>query len=174
MKYILGTGNNITEYLLIIIVYAALFIIMRYANRRVELNFRKSFRILFWGWALGVFIGNYLFYLIGIMSFLPWLNNFFHTFIWIGLCLTFLYSGCYKKPLWEQFLLFTIFSFIVKAAERYFLGTWEHSYFFFINGNAAYIIGWSLMDGLYPFISMVGLRFIFKYFEGVLVPGYQV
>jgi hypothetical protein len=73
--------------------------------------------------------------------------------------------------MWEQFLLFAIFSFIVKAAERYFLGTWELPYFFFIDGNAAYIIGWSLMDGLYPFISMFGLKVISKYSEGVLVPA---
>jgi hypothetical protein len=171
MESILGAGNNFTDYIFVLIVYAFLFVIMRYASRRVELNFRKTFWILLWGWAVGVFIGNYLFYIIGIMSFLPWLNNFFHTFIWIGLCLTFLYAGCYKNPLWEQFLLFAIFSFIVKAAERYFLGTWELPYFFFIDGNAAYIIGWSLMDGLYPFISMFGLKVISKYSEGVLVPA---
>lgn len=172
MESILGPENNFTDYIFVLIVYASLFILMRYANRRVELNFRKTFRILYWGWAVSVFAGNYLFYLLGIMSFLPWLNNFFHTFIWIGLCLTFLYAGCYKNPLWEQFLLFAIFSFIVKAAESYFLGTWELSYFFFIDGNAAYIIGWSLMDGLYPFISITVLKIISKYTEGVLIPTY--
>jgi hypothetical protein len=171
MEKILGAGNSLADYALVLITYAALFIVMRYANRRIELNFRKTFLILFWGWSVGVFIGNYIFYMIGIMSFLPWLNNFIHTFIWIGLCLGFLFAGCYQKPLWEQFLLFSIFSFIVKAAERYFLGTWELPYFFFIDGNTAYIIGWSLMDGLYPFISMIGLKIVSRFTRGVLVPA---
>jgi hypothetical protein len=173
MEIFLGKGNSLIDYLFILLIYASLFIIMRYANRRIELNFRSTFRILFWGWAAGVFIGNYLFYLLGIMSFLPWLNNFFHTFIWIGLCLGFLYAGCYKNPLWEQFLLFAIFSFFVKAAERYFLGTWEHSHFFFIQGNTAYIIGWSLMDGLYPFVSIAGLKLVSKISKNAYIPVFS-
>ena len=27
------------------------------------------------------------------MSFLPWLTNFMHTFVWIGVCLSYLYLG---------------------------------------------------------------------------------
>ena len=27
------------------------------------------------------------------MSFLPWINNFMHTFLWIGMCLTWIYLG---------------------------------------------------------------------------------
>ncbi|MFY9558336.1 MAG: hypothetical protein WAV20_03150 [Blastocatellia bacterium] len=170
MDEILGPRNSIWDYLALLAVYGALFIVMRYANPRVELNFRRTFWILFAGWGLGVFIGNYVFYRIGIMSFLPWLNNFFHTFIWIGLCLSFLYAGTYKKTLVEQFALFAIFSFIVKWAEREILGTWELDHFFFIQGNLAYILGWSLMDGLYPVLSRIGLRIISKYAGGVVLP----
>jgi len=47
MEKILGTGNSFTDYLFVLLVYAALFIVMRYANKRVELNFRKTFWILF-------------------------------------------------------------------------------------------------------------------------------
>ncbi len=111
MKEILGAGNETTSYLIVLAVYGALFIVMRYANESVELNFRKTFWILFAGWSVGVFAGNYLFYLLGVMSFLPWLNNFFHSFIWIGLCLSFLYAGAHRKPLWEQVAIFAIFSF---------------------------------------------------------------
>src|SRR5215212_4006518 len=153
MREIFGAGNTVVDYLATLAVYAALFILMRYGNETVELNFRKTFWILFAGWGAGVFLGNYLFYLLGFMSFLPWLNNFIHTFIWIGLCLSFLYAGAYKRPLLEQAALFAIFSFIVKWAERAILGTWEMDHFFFIQGNLAYITGWSLMDGLYPIIS---------------------
>ena len=170
MTEILGAGNTFADYVLVLVVYAALFIVMRYANERVELNFRKTFWILFAGWGVGVFFGNYLFYRLGVMSFLPWLNNFFHTFIWIGLCLSFLYAGAYRRPLLEQMALFAIFSFIVKWAERTILGPWELDHFFFIPGNVAYIAGWSLMDGLYPIISAFGLRLLSKFVRGVITP----
>jgi hypothetical protein len=151
--------------------YGALFLVLRHANRRVELSFRHTFWILFWGWGVGTFLGNYAFYRLGIMSFLPWLNNALHTFVWIGLCLGFLYAGAYRRPLWEQFALFAIFSFLVKVAENRLLGTWELDHFFFIPGNAAYLLGWSLMDGLYPLLSMAGLSLVARFSRGVVVPS---
>lgn len=168
MTEILGAGNEIKDYLIVLAVYGALFIVMRHGQERIELNFRKTFWILFAGWGVGVFPGNYFFYRLGIMSFLPWLNNFFHTFIWIGLCLGFLYAGAHRKPLREQFALFAIFSFIVKWAERTVLGTWELDHFFFIHGNIAYLTGWSLLDGLYPIISAFGLKPVSKFVTGVI------
>jgi hypothetical protein len=171
MNELLGLRNSVGDYVVVLVVYAALFVLIRHANATVELNFRRTFWILFFGWSVGVFVGNYVFYRIGIMSFLPWLNNFFHTFIWIGLCLGFLYAGAYKKPFWEQFALFAIYSFIVKWAEHEILGTWEMDRFFFIQGNLAYEIGWSLLDGLYPLLSTVGLKIVSKYVEGVVRPG---
>lgn len=167
---LLGPRNNWWDYAAVLAVYGALFIVMRHANARIELNFRKTFWILFFGWAGGVFVGNYVFYRIGIMSFLPWLNNFLHTFVWIGLCLGFLYAGSHRKSFLEQFALFAIFSFIVKWAEREILGTWEFDHFFFIQGNLAYVIGWSLMDGLYPLLSAIGLGIISRYVTGVVRP----
>ena len=170
MREILGLENGVIDYLAVLAVYGALFIVMRYANERVELNFRKTFWILFAGWGVGVFVGNYLFYLLGVMSFLPWLNNFFHTFIWIGLCLSFLYAGAHRRPVWEQFALFAIFSFIVKCAEQMILETWELDHFFFIEGNLTYLVGWSLMDGLYPILSALGLKLVSKFVRGVITP----
>ena len=167
---LLGPRNSVVDYLAVLAVYGAMFILMRHANATVELNFRRSFWILFFGWSVGVFVGNYVFFLADIMSFLPWLNNFLHTFVWIGLCLGFLYAGTYRKPFWEQFALFAIFSFLVKWAEHEILGTWEMDHFFFIQGNLAYIIGWSLMDGLYPLLSAIGLRIVSKYVKGVVSP----
>jgi hypothetical protein len=168
VEEIFGAGNGLLSYTLVLVVYAALFVVMRYANERVELNFVRTYWILFFGWAVSVFAGNYLFYKLGVMSFLPWLNNFLHTVIWIGLCLSFLYAGARRKPLLEQFALFAIFSFIVKWAEHEILGTWEMNRFFFIQGNLAYITGWSLMDGLYPIISVLGLSVVSRFVRGVV------
>jgi hypothetical protein len=168
---LLGAGTGITDYLLLLLVYGALFIVMRYANRSVPAGFRRTFITLWIGWAVGVFIANWLLYRAGAMSFLPWLNNAFHTFIWIGLCLGFLYAGAHRRPFLEQFALFAIFSFIVKWAELTLLGTWELDHFFGIPGNIAYITGWSLMDGLYPVVSVVGLKLVSRWIDGLVVPS---
>lgn len=165
----LGPGNGIGRYALVMLVYAALFVPMRYANARVELNFRKTFWILFFCWGLGTFFGNYGIYRAGYMSFLPWVNNLLHTFVWIGLCLGFLYAGAWRRLAWEKFVLFAVFSFIVKVAERLILGTWELDFFFFIPGNLAYLIGWSVLDGLYPTLSALGLKAIGRFVRGVVV-----
>jgi hypothetical protein len=164
-------GLGWQNYLLVLFIYLLLFVVIRNANNRIELNFQRSALVLAIGWSISVFAGNYLFYRIGIMSFLPWFNNFIHSFIWIGYCLSFMYAGCYKKPLLQQCLLFSIFSFFVKHTEHELLGTWEHDNFFGIPGNTSYIIGWSLMDGLYPVISRWGLRQFSKIIDGIVVPG---
>lgn len=171
MESMLGIGNDLFDYLLLLLFYGAMFLLIRHGVRGVELNFRKNYLVLFLGWGLGVFVGNYIFYLIGIMSFLPWLNNAFHTLIWIGLALGYLYAGVYRRPLFEQISLFIVFSFLVKMAEYLLLGTWEHDNFFGIDGNAAYIVGWSIMDGLYPLISMAGLKFVGRFVDGVWSPA---
>jgi hypothetical protein len=167
---LLGAGNGPLRYALVLLVYAALFVVMRYANDHVELNFRRTFWVLYVGWGIGTFLGNYLLYRAGWMSFLPWVNNALHTFVWIGLCLGFLYAGAYRRPAWEQFTLFVVFSFIVKVAERLILGTWELPYFFVIPGNVAYLLGWSVLDGLYPTLSALALRPISRFIRGVVVP----
>jgi hypothetical protein len=170
MDEILGKGNGWDDYGDVLVIYLLLFVLMRYGNKRVELNFQRSRKFLAIGWAVGVFIGNYIFYRIGIMSFLPWLNNFIHCFIWIGFCLSFLYAGCYKREVWEQCLLFSIFSFAVKYAENQILHTWEMNNFFGITINLAYIGGWSIIDAVYPFISKAALKFYSRYKSGIVVP----
>jgi hypothetical protein len=66
--------------------------------------------------------------------------------------------GVIQSPYGSSVSFLSFFSFLVKVGERWILGTWDLPYFFFIKGNITYIIGWSLLDGLYPCISMVGLR----------------
>lgn len=168
---VFGAGNGPAAYLAVVLFYGAMVLLMRYGNRTVEPSFRRTFVALFFGWGIGTFVGNYLLFRIGVMSFLPWLNNALHTFVWIGLCLGFLYAGAHRRPLGEQFLLFAIFSFLVKAAENAILGTWEHPDFFGIPGNTAYIIGWSLLDGLYPLLSLAGLKLLSNFVSGLVVPG---
>jgi hypothetical protein len=170
MDELLGPGNGWDDYGDVLIIYLLMFFLMRYGNKRVELNFKSSRSFLAIGWAVLVFIGNYGFYKMGIMSFLPWVNNAIHCFVWIGFCLSFLYAGCYKRPVWEQCLLFSIFSFIIKYAERELLHTWEQDHFLGIHMNLAYIVGWSILDGLYPFISKYSLKFFSKFIPGLLIP----
>jgi hypothetical protein len=171
MDALLGVGNGVTDYLFVLLVYAVLFLAMRFALGRLDPAFRSTFLVLFAGWSIGTFIGNYALYRAGAMSFLPWLNNFVHTFVWIGLCLGFLYAGVHRRPLALQFGLFALFSFIVKVAENLILGTWEFDRFFFVPGNAAYIVGWSLMDGLYPILSLYGLRLVRKLAPDAVAPS---
>src|SRR5438105_4215507 len=128
---ILGPGNGLLEYGAVLLVYLLLVVAMPAESFRVELNFRRRFWLLFFGWSGCVFPGNYLFYKLGIMSFLPWLNDALHCFVWIGLCLGFLYSKCHRLSLPRQFVMFAVFSFIVKYAENAILGTWELDHFFF-------------------------------------------
>jgi hypothetical protein len=170
MDTILGSGNTLLGYGLVLLIYAGLFVAIRAISARMESGFQRSFWLLYVVWAVGVFVSNYLFYSLGIMSFMPWLNNFIHSFIWIGLCLGFLYGITHKKPLWEQLVLFAVFSFAVKVTENKVLGTWEFNRFFFIDGNLAYIIGWSLFDALYPVGSAIVLRIASRFVTGLTVP----
>src|SRR5437868_12941197 len=98
----LGANNTLLDYLYVLVMYGLLFLVMRYPNQTVELNFRKTYWVLYIGWSVSMFAGNYFFYYVNLMSFLPWLNDFIHSFIWIGFCLVFLYAGCYKRPMLEQ------------------------------------------------------------------------
>ncbi len=149
----------------VLALYAALFAIIRFNKRGLSHSDKRLFITIALGWAVLVFSGNYAFYKIGIMSFLPWINNFMHCFLWIGTCLTYLYLSVRdSQPLVLQCLAFATFSLIVKYAEQLLLGTWEHGHFFFIfQGNFAYVLGWSLLDGLYPLITLAGLRLLSRF-----------
>lgn len=174
IEEILGRGNGLVEYAGVLVLYGAMFLLIRHGSRNIELNQRKSAVILGTVWAMSIFVGNYICYLVGVMGFLPWLNNAFHTWIWIGVCLTWLYMGLYKRPLLQQIPLFIIFSFIVKIGELVLLGTWDFPHFFWIDSvfgledPLTYIIGWSVMDGLYPPISIAILRLASRVTDGII------
>jgi hypothetical protein len=158
--------------LAVLALYAAIYVVIRaIARNGTAPAERKTALVIGLSWAVCVFIANYLLYLAGFMSFLPWPNNFLHTFIWIGLCLTPLYLGVREDlPMAQQFVLFATFSLVVKYGEQKLFGTWDLNHFFHIfRGNAAYVLGWSLADGLYPALTMYGLRLVARWIPGLIV-----
>src|ERR1044071_4808199 len=82
----------------VLLVYAGLFTLIRALKPRIGPGERDSALLIGGCWAVGVFIANYLLYRAGVMSFLPWVNNFLHTFVWIGGGLTLLYLGARRRP----------------------------------------------------------------------------
>ena len=150
--------------------YVAMFVVIRLSRTRIAGFEQRTYWAVAVAWAVPVFIANWLLYKAGAMSFLPWVNNFMHTFLWIGLCLSWLYLGVREtQSLFIQFLLFTTFSLMVKYAEQKLFGTWEHDSFFGIGGNGAYVLGWSLADGTYPILTLLGIRLAARRLDGLAV-----
>jgi hypothetical protein len=150
--------------------YGAMFVLIRLSRGRIADFEKRTYLAVAVAWAVPVFVANWLLYKAGAMSFLPWVNNFMHTFLWIGLCLSWLYLGVREtQPLWLQFVLFTTFSLLVKYAEQKLFGTWEHDNFFGIGGNGAYVMGWSIADGTYPILTLFGVRIAARYLDGLAV-----
>ena len=139
-----------------------MYLFIRYPKPKLELNYKANFIFLFALWAFLMFTGNYLFYRLGVMSFLPWLNNLIHSGIWVGFCLGWLYYCTHERPLWEQFVFFAFSSFLIKIAENMILDTWNMDGYLGINSPYAYIIVMSLVDGFYPVISNWIIRALSK------------
>ena len=69
-----------------------------------------------------------------------------------------------------QCALFFGFFLVVKYAEHFLFGTRELDHFLHLfRGNFAYIMGWSLADGLYPVLTLYGLRLLGKRVPGLIV-----
>ena len=151
---------TVPRVLVVLAFYAALLMVIRAVKPRIEPFESRTFVAIGLGWAVPVFVANYLLYQAGLMSYLPWVTNFMHAFLWIGICLTWLYLGVREdQPIAVQVLLFTTFSIIVKYAEQLAFGTWDLDHFFHVfEGNFAYVLGWSLADGTYPIITLFALR----------------
>src|SRR5687768_17271113 len=149
MNTIMGEENTILDYALVLLIYGLMYLFIRYPKPKMELNFRANFIFLLALWAFLMFTGNYLFYRLGVMSFLPWLNNLIHSGIWVGFCLGWLYYCTHERPWWEQFIFFSFTSFIVKMAENSLLGTWHLDSYLGINNPYAYLVAMSIVDGFY-------------------------
>ena len=122
---IFGINNSWADYLSVLIVYGLMWLLIRYPKPRIELNFQSSYVLLALFWGPLMFVGNYLGYLSGTMSFLPWINNFTHSFIWVGLALSWLYYCTKEQSMVTQFIFASWTSFIVKVSEHLILGTWS-------------------------------------------------
>ena len=145
----------------LLLLYAALLVIFRITKPALSADERRIYGLLYLGWAAPVFVANYLLSLVDLESPMPWYVNFMHTFVWIGLCLGWLYLGTRREPRWVQFVAFATFSLMVKLAEQKLFGAWASDHFFFIfRGNWSHLLGWSLADGLYPLISTLALALI--------------
>lgn len=153
MESILGAGNTVTDYLLVLLIYFLMWLFIKYPRPAIEQNFQGKFNFLGIVWFVLMFTGNYLFYRLGVMSFLPWLNNFIHSFFWIGICLTWLYYCCRERSMLEQIIFFAFTSFIIKMAEHMLLGTWSKDEHFGIKHPLAYLVAMSIVDGAYPVLS---------------------
>lgn len=161
---------NVGTVLAVLAIYAALYVIILGFKLKICARERKTLFVIAGSWAVSVFIANYLLFLAGLMSFLPWENNFLHTFLWIGFCLSRLYLGVREdRSMPAQFVIFATFSLVVKYGEQMLFGTWEHGHFFHVfRGNTAYVLGWSLADGLYPPLTLWGLRLLAKRVPGLI------
>lgn len=155
----------------VLLVYASLFVLIRMHKKSIDRSERKTFWFIALVWAVSVFGGNIMLARMNLMSPLPIVNNFMHTFLWIGLCLAWLYLGIRdRESMVVQFIAFATFSLVVKVFEHQLFGTWDHDHFFHIfRGNAAYILGWSLADGLYPPLTLFGLRLVKRHISGLIV-----
>lgn len=155
--------------LAVLLFYAALLVIIRLINPRVEAAERRTFAAIGLAWAVAVFPANYGLYKADLMSYLPWVTNFMHSFLWIGICLSWLYLGVRgRHSMLTLFIVFATFSLVVKYAEQIVFGTWDLDNFFGIDGNGAYVIGWSLADGTYPILTLYGLRLAARWIPGLI------
>lgn len=162
MDEIIGVNNNLLNYLVVLVIYGLLFLLIRYPKPTLELNYRGNFKFLAILWFVLMFTGNYLFFRLGVMSFLPWLNNLIHSLVWVGLCLAWLYYTTHQRPLWEQFIHFSFTSFVVKMSEYQLLGSWSLESYLGVDHPLAYLIAMSLVDGFYPIISLWVLNWLGK------------
>jgi hypothetical protein len=171
MDEFLGAGNGLLEYLVVLLTYAGLFVVVWQIQPRLEPAHRKTFYILIPVLGVIATVANYVLFLMGVMSFMPWLNNFIHTFIWIGVVLGFTFLSVYQRPIWQQLVIFAVLSFVVKTMEHQVLSTWEMDNFFGIRWESAYMFGWSFADGfLIPLGLRYGLRLVSRYIPDLLVP----
>jgi hypothetical protein len=167
MDKILGPGNTIPDYLLVLFIYGLVFLLIFYTKNKIELNERTSFLVLYIFWSLAMFIGNYIGFLCGVMAFLPWLDNLMHSFGWVGFGLAWLYFSSRGLPWYYRFFLSGMFSFLIKFAEHLILGTWTFDPYFFFTGAYAYIVIMAIVDGFYPLVSDLLLNWLHNKFPAV-------
>jgi len=155
---------------LILALYAALAVVISISGRKLTREERKTFLLLAGSASAIAFVSNFLLFKIGAMTFLPWINNFLHSFFWIGLMFPWMYFATRGRSPVVVFITFATLSLVVKYIEQILFGTWDGPNFLhIIPGNFGYILGWSLVDGGLPFVMSFGLRLLSKFMPGLVV-----
>ena len=155
--------------LALLVLYGLIFLIAWYDKKKLDATEKKTFWLFYFFWSITIFIANYVGYLTGIFSFLPWLNNFLHTFLWIGVVLTYLFLAVRNEHIAVQFMAFALFSLVVRYSEYKLFGVWDHDHFLYtFRGIDAYILGWSFVDGFYPIAAFLVLSLFSKKIDGLI------
>jgi hypothetical protein len=170
MDKFFGIGGTPLAYLLVLLIYVLVFLLVKYPRNTIELNSRNSFLLLYLFWSIVIFVGNYIGFLLGVMAFLPWLNNLIHSFIWVGFVLTWLYFASRSLPWYYRCFLAGMSSFIIKYSEHSILGTWTFVPYLSFTSPYAYIIVMALVDCLYPPVSDLLLGAVNKRFPAIYLP----
>lgn len=149
--------------------YLGLLIVASLHTRRIDTPAeRKTFLFLGVGAGLTAFSSNILFARFGLMAPMPIAANALHTGIWIGCGFTYLWFATRESAWWKQFLIFVFTSFVVKYAEYRLLGTWDGDGFLGLGkGMFLYVLGWSAVDGLMPFLMTLGIRLVGRVVGGL-------
>ena len=157
------------KYLVILVLYFLVFIVAWFDKRKLDGSERKTFLMLFLVWSVTIFIANYLGYKMGILSFMPWVNNFLHAFVWIGVCLSYMFLALRKQHIITQFMAYASFSLVIRYTEYKIFGVWEHDNCLnAVQGTDAYIIGWSFIDGGYGIVTILLLKLLSKKIRGLV------
>ncbi len=154
----------------ILILYATVLFIAWWHKRKLDTAERKTFIVIYLMYAISIFFINYLGYVIGVFSYLPWFpNNFLHTFVWIGIVLTYLFMAIRKEHMVVQFMAFAAFSLVIRYAEYKIFGVWDGQGTLYESyGTDAYIALWSYVDGFYSIATFLLLRILKKWIPGLI------
>lgn len=153
----------------LLMLYASVFGVAWYDKRTLDAEERKTFWVLWGIWSVAVLLINYLGALLGVITFIPWLNNVLHAFVWVGVVLTYLFLAVRHLPIAVQFMAFAFFSLVVRLGEFALFGVWDHPHFLWaFRGTEASLLGWSFVDGFIPLIDLALLAVLRKKVPGLI------
>lgn len=151
-------------------VYASVFLVAWLDRRRLDAAEKRTFLMLFAVWSVSVVAINYGGYRLGVIGFIPWLNNLLHAVVWVGGVLTYLFLAVRHLHIVVQFMAFSFFSLVVRYAEFRLFGVWDHPHFLHaFRGTEASILGWSFVDGFIPLLDLGLLALVRRRVPGLVM-----
>ncbi|NIP57423.1 MAG: hypothetical protein GWM92_04390 [Gemmatimonadetes bacterium] len=155
----------------LLLLYASVFLVAWYDKRTLDRAERRTFGLLWGIWSVAVVLINYLGSLLGVITFIPWINNVLHAGVWVGIVLTYLFLALRRLPIAVQFIAVAFFSLMVRLGEFALFGLWDHPHFLWaFRGTEASLVGWSFVDGFIPLIDLALLAVLRRKVPG-LIPG---